>query len=62
MITPLFSQVKTLGGTINSYGRVTSFGTDYVIVKDDEENAGQFAAFEEGDTVLLIQMKGIRAY
>jgi len=62
MISPSFSQVKNLHGTINSYGRVISFGIDWVEVKDDGFNAGQFAAFEVGDTVLLIQMKGIRAY
>ena len=62
MTAPLFSQVKTLGGTINDYGRVTSFGVDYVIVKDDGVNAGQFSAFEKDDTVLLIQMKGVRTY
>ena len=57
----LFSQAKSLGGVINKYARVKSMGTDYVIIKDDEENAGQFADFEfsDGDTVMLIQMKGL---
>jgi len=56
-ISPLFSQ-KYISGTINKYGRVTSIGTDYVIVGDDS----QFLQFETGDTVLLIQMKGVRTY
>ncbi len=56
--TALFPQSKSISGIINSYGRVTSFGLDNVTVKDDGPNAGQFAAFEVGDTVLLIQMKG----
>ncbi len=58
--TALFPQSKPISGIINNYGRVTSFGLDYVTVKDDGPNAGQFAAFEVGDTVLLIQMKGAR--
>lgn len=37
-----------------------SFGTDYVILKDDGPNAGQFSAFGVNDTVMLIQMKGAR--
>jgi hypothetical protein len=60
----LFSQIKTLGGTINKYARVTTIGADYVVVSDAGANAGQFADFEysDGDTVLLIQMKGVRSY
>ncbi|MCJ7446906.1 MAG: gliding motility-associated C-terminal domain-containing protein [Bacteroidales bacterium] len=53
----LFSQTK-INGVINMYGRVTSIGTDYVIVDDTT----QFAQFSVGDTVLLIQMKGVRIY
>jgi hypothetical protein len=53
--TSVFSQ-KTISGIINEYARVNSIGTDYVIV-DDETQFHQFAA---GDTVLLIQMKGVR--
>ena len=56
-ISTLFSQA-TIYGTINKYGKVTSLGTDYVIVDD----AGQFGQFSAGDTVLLIQMKGARIY
>jgi hypothetical protein len=48
-----FSQ-KKISGTINSYGRVISIGTDNVIV-----DAVSYANFNAGDTVLLIQMKGI---
>lgn len=58
----LQGQSKSISGIINSYGRVTSFGTDYVIIKDDGANAGQFSAFHKDDTVLLIQMKGVRTY
>jgi gliding motility-associated-like protein len=54
---PLFSQTK-ISGIINKYGRVTGIGTDYVIVDD----ATQFAQFLPGDTVLLIEMKGVRIY
>ena len=50
----LFSQT-TVNGIINEYGHVTSIGTDFVIV-DDVTQFNQFAA---GDTVLLIQMKGV---
>jgi gliding motility-associated-like protein len=53
----LFSQTK-ISGEINKYGRVTSIGTDNVIVDD----ATQFAQFSVNDTVLLIQMKGARIY
>ncbi len=60
LILPYSLSQNQLGGIINSYGRVTSFGLDFVTVKDDGPNAGQFAAFEVGDTVMLIQMKGAR--
>jgi hypothetical protein len=53
----LFSQTK-ISGVINKYGRVTGIGTDYVIVAEET----QFDQFQEGDTVLLIQMKGVRIY
>ena len=52
-----FSQTK-ISGIINKYGRVTSLGTDFVIVTDE----AQFDQFSQGDTVLLIQMKGVRIY
>jgi gliding motility-associated-like protein len=58
----LSGQSKSVSGVINKYGRVTTIGTDYVIVKDDGYNAGQFASFEKDDTVLLFQMKGVRTY
>lgn len=54
---PLFSQTK-ISGIINKYGRVTSLGTDFVIV----DNESQFDQFGVGDTVLLMQMKGARIY
>ena len=53
----LFSQTK-ISGIINKYGRVTSLGTDFVIVSDE----AQFDQFSQGDTVLLMQMKGARIY
>ena len=48
-----FSQTA-ISGIINKYGKVNSVGTDYVIINNPE----QFANFQAGDTVLLIQMKG----
>jgi gliding motility-associated-like protein len=60
--SPLFSQIKNLSGNINNYGKVTSFGSAWVILSDVGVNAGQFSKFEAGDTVLLIQMKGVRTY
>lgn len=55
--TTLLAQSK-ISGVINKYGRVTSIGVDFVIVEDET----QFAQFAPGDTVLLIQMKGVRIY
>lgn len=60
-LLPILAQ-KNISGVVNRYARVTSFGTDYVIVSDDGPNAGQIAGFEKGDTILLIQMKGVRVY
>ena len=51
----VFSQ-KKISGIVNKYARVNSMGADLVQV-DDEAQFGQFSA---GDTVLLIQMKGVR--
>ncbi|MGD0342071.1 MAG: hypothetical protein ABSA76_10235, partial [Bacteroidales bacterium] len=48
----------TISGTINLYGRVTAIGGDTAIVPD----AVQINYFHPNDTVLLIQMKGIRTY
>lgn len=53
----LFSQSK-ISGIINNYGRVTAIGTDFVIISDE----AQFDQFSQGDTVLLIQMKGAKIY
>jgi hypothetical protein len=52
----LFAQVHSLTGQINNYGRVTTIGTDNVIISDPTE----FSYFHAGDTVLLIQMKGAK--
>lgn len=56
-LTITFSQT-TINGIINQYGRVTSLGTDFVIIDDPV----QFAQFAQDDKVLLIQMKGLRIY
>jgi hypothetical protein len=53
----LTAQTK-INGVINKYGRVTSIGVDYVIVND----VTQFNQFHAGDTILLMQMKGVRIY
>jgi gliding motility-associated-like protein len=50
---PSFSQ-KNISGKINKYGRVVTLGVDNVIV-----DAASYANFNVGDTVLLIQMKGV---
>lgn len=50
-----FSFQNEIHGIINKYGRITEMGTDYVIVNDPV----QFAQFATGDTVLLIQLKGV---
>jgi len=51
----VFSQ-KKISGIVNKYARVNSMGADLVQVDDE----AQFGQFSEGDTVLLIQMKGVR--
>lgn len=52
------SAQTSISGVINQYARVNSIGADYVII-DDETQFDQFAV---GDTVLLMQMKGVRIY
>jgi hypothetical protein len=52
-----FSFQEKIGGIINKYGRVTGIGADWVIVN----NPVQFSQFGIGDTVLVIQMKGVQA-
>lgn len=47
---------RNISGIINKYGRVSALGADNVTVPD-EFQFGQFAA---GDTIMLIQMKGVR--
>ncbi|MCU0473276.1 MAG: gliding motility-associated C-terminal domain-containing protein [Bacteroidales bacterium] len=54
--TSIFAQPSNIGGIINQYGRVDSVGTDHVIVSDPV----QWAYFQPGNYVLLIQMKGVR--
>ena len=51
----IFSQER-INGIINDYGRVTSMGTDFVIVPDNV----QYSKFKAGDTILLVQMKGVK--
>lgn len=55
----LFSQAKSIGGIINKYGHVEEIGTDWVKIDD-----AHFSNFEysDGDTILLIQMKGVGTY
>ncbi|MGA1976890.1 MAG: gliding motility-associated C-terminal domain-containing protein [Bacteroidales bacterium] len=50
----LFSQ-RSISGVINQYAYVSTVGTDNVIVPDPT----QFSYFSAGDTVLLMQMKGV---
>ena len=50
-----FSQEK-IHGIINDYGRVTTIGADFVIVEDPIE----YSKFRENDTILLVQMKGVK--
>ncbi len=47
---------RSISGIINKYGRVSVIGTDNVTVPDET----QFLQFAAGDTILLIQMKGVR--
>ncbi len=49
------SAQTSISGVINQYARVTSIGADFVVI-DDETQFDQFAV---GDTVLLMQMKGV---
>ena len=51
----IFSQTP-ISGIINEYARVDAIGVDNVVVNDEV----QFQQFAPGDTVLLIQMKGLR--
>jgi gliding motility-associated-like protein len=51
-----FAFQTPVNDVINKYGRVTGVGTDYVIVND----LVQFSKFSIGDTVLVIQMKGVQ--
>ncbi len=54
-IGPIYSQTK-ISGVINDYARVNSIGADFVVINDEF----QFDQFTAGDTVLLMQMKGVR--
>ncbi len=49
----LSAQTPLVTGNINKYARVTSVSTDYVIVDD-------VADFAVGDTVMIMQMSGVR--
>ena len=49
---------RSISGIINKYGRVSALGIDNVTVPDET----QFNQFAAGDTILLIQMKGVRIY
>ncbi len=54
-VKPVYSQTR-IHDTINEYARVNSIGADNVIINDEI----QFGKFAVGDTVLLMQMKGVR--
>ncbi len=49
-----FSQTP-IGGVVNQYAHVDGIGIDYVEISDE----AQFQQFSAGDTVMLIQMKGV---
>ena len=49
----LSGQTPLVTGNINRYARVTSVSTDYVIVDDVTD-------FAVGDTVMIMQMSGVR--
>ena len=51
----IFSQER-VSGIINEYGRVSSMGADFVIIPDNV----QYSKFKAGDTILLVQMKGVK--
>lgn len=53
--TSLYAQRK-ISGVVNKYGRVSAINVDNVTVPDE----AQFSQFAAGDTILLIQMKGVR--
>ncbi len=48
----VYSQDAAIGGIVNSYSKVTAIGFDNVTLNNT-------TSFEAGDTVMLIQMKGI---
>ncbi|MCX6301198.1 MAG: hypothetical protein NTW82_03355 [Bacteroidia bacterium] len=54
-VQPVYSQTR-ISGIINKYARVNTIGVDNVIINDET----QFDQFAVGDTVLLMQMKGVR--
>ena len=56
-INPLSSQ-NHISGTINQYGRVMTIGSDFVILN----SAAETSQFQAKDTIMLIQMKGVRIY
>ncbi|HZM13724.1 MAG TPA: hypothetical protein VFB86_06075, partial [Bacteroidales bacterium] len=51
--TQLSGQTPLVTGNINRYARVTSVGPDYVIAEDITD-------FAVGDTVMIMQMSGVR--
>lgn len=47
-----------INGVINKYGHVTVLGSNFITVPDET----QFKSFNLADTVLIMQMKGVRIY
>jgi gliding motility-associated-like protein len=47
---------RKISGVINKYGRVSAIGTASATIPDE----AQFDQFTTGDTIMLIQMKGVR--
>ncbi len=52
-LSVIYGQTPVGGNNLNTYARVTSMGVDFAIVDD-------VSGFQTGDTVLVMQMKGMR--
>jgi gliding motility-associated-like protein len=52
-----FSQTS-IGGIVNKYAHVDAIGVDYVEISDET----RFQQFSAGDTVMMIQMKGVEIF
>ena len=56
-VSDSFSQTP-IGGIVNRYAHVDAIGTNYVEISDE----AQLQQFSVGDTVMLIQMKGVEIF